>query len=166
MSLDVDHSNAKLEPVRKFFEQFQIFAAAPRKLERKLMYSCFENGRKKISVIPSPRWFSISIAVADVERDLGVDAFNKRVDDLNTPVYILGKTGVVRLVDLDFTGAGADQFLQLHIHDAGKICGEGFFILIVFVFNPLHQRVRAGNAEFRGSLRESREKLKIIGQPQ
>src|SRR5207249_11186117 len=91
MSLDVDHSNAKLEPVRKLFEQLQIFAAAPRKLERKLMYSCFENGRKEIPVIPSPRRFSISIAVADVERDLGVDAFNKRVDDPNAPLYILGK---------------------------------------------------------------------------
>src|SRR5207247_8537909 len=97
----VDPSNAKLEPVRKFFEQFQIFTAAPRKLERKLMYSCFENGREEIPVIPSPRRFSISIAVADVERDLGVDAFNKRVDDLNAPMYVLGKTGVVRLVDLN-----------------------------------------------------------------
>src|SRR5438034_10464127 len=73
MSLDVDHSNAKLEPVRKLFEQLQIFAAAPRKLERKLMYSCFVNGRKEILVVRRPRRISISIAVADLECDLGGD---------------------------------------------------------------------------------------------
>src|SRR5437867_2629347 len=31
--LHVDHSDSELEAVRKFFEQFQIFAASPRKLE-------------------------------------------------------------------------------------------------------------------------------------
>src|SRR5207247_7339709 len=90
MSLDVDHSNAKLEPVRKFFEQLQIFTAAPRKLERKLMYSCFENGREEIPVIPSPRRFSISIDVAAVERDLGVDAFKKRLEDIVDPLCVIG----------------------------------------------------------------------------
>src|SRR5438876_12347165 len=73
MSLDVDHSNAKLEPVRKFFEQLQIFAAAPRKLERKVMYSSFENAREEIPVLPSPRSSSISMPVADVQRGLGFD---------------------------------------------------------------------------------------------
>src|SRR5438105_6347625 len=29
MRLNVDHSNSELEAVRKFFEQFQIFAASP-----------------------------------------------------------------------------------------------------------------------------------------
>src|SRR5262249_26577606 len=154
MGLYVNHADAKFELVREFFEQFQVFAAAPREFKRQLLNVRFKDCGKEISIVAGPRRLAVPVAVAHMQCDLRVDAVNQCIHDLHAPLDIFWKAGVVGLVNLNVPGAGASEFFELHVHDAREIHRKGFFILVVLVFDPFDERVRTRNAKLRGAVGE------------
>src|SRR6266446_6579957 len=77
--LHVDHANTKFKLVGKLFKQFEVFSAAPREFECELLHVSLEDCREEISIVPGPRRFAITIAVAHVQGNFGIDACNERV---------------------------------------------------------------------------------------
>src|SRR5688572_5328633 len=164
MILDVDHTDADFKTPGKLLEQVEVFAAPARKLERKLVYLCFENCREQVPVVSRPGGLAVAVSVADVQGDSRIHALDERIDHLDTPRQIFRETGIVRFVDLKVFGACADQLLQLEIHDSSDVGSELFLTLVVLVANALHQRMRARHAELRHAAGIARKKLKVRGE--
>ena len=119
--LDVDDAEAERERHVEFLEQPQVVLAAPRELQRDGLHLGVENQREQIAVAAFERRLAVAVAVADVQRDVGLDALDHRVHGADRPRQILGEAGVVRLVDLQVRGAGAHHLAQLGVQHPGQI---------------------------------------------
>ena len=98
----------------------EVLVAAAREFERQRVDLGLEDRREQIPVAAFERRLAVAVAVADVQRDVRVDAVDRRVDGFDGPGKIFGEAGVVRLVDLQFGRAGAREFLQLEIQHARR----------------------------------------------
>ncbi len=82
LRLDVDDAEAERERRLEFLEELEVFLAAARELERQGVDLGLEDRREQIPVAAFERRLAVAVAVADVQRDVGVDALDGRVDRL------------------------------------------------------------------------------------
>ena len=90
-----------------------------------------------------------------------IDAVYQGIDRLYAPGQIFGKSGVIRLVDLQILQASAHQFFQLEVHDPRDIQRKLFLAFVELVANPFDERVRAGDAELCRAIGIGSEELEI-----
>src|SRR5688572_12226252 len=93
--LHVDHAYADLKLARKLLEQIEIFPATAREFQRKLMNLRVEDRRKEIAVVAGPGGFAVAIAVADVQRNPGINTIHKGIQYSDAPGKIFGEPGVI-----------------------------------------------------------------------
>ena len=91
LRLDVDDAKAERERRLEFLEKLEVFLAAAREFERQGVDLRLEDRREQIPVAAFERRLAVAVAVADVQRDVRVDALHRRVDGFDGPGKILGE---------------------------------------------------------------------------
>ena len=129
--LDVDGAEPDGERHLELLEQLQVLVAAPGKLERDRLDLCLADRGEQVPVAALPGRLAIPVAVADVQRQMRIDAIDHRVDGADRPRQIFRKARIVRLVDLQIGHARPRELAQLQVQHARQIEREGLLGRVV-----------------------------------
>ncbi len=166
LRLHVDDAEAQRERRLELPEQLQVFFAAPGELERDGVHLGLENRGEQVPVAALERRLAVAVPVADVQRDVGVDALHGGVDRLDGPRQILREPRVVRFVDLEFGRARPRELLELEVQRSRQVEREGLLAGVELVPDALDEGVRARHRDLLRALAESLHEAHFLHEPE
>src|SRR5688572_29702782 len=164
--LDVDQAGPELavvaEPLADLFDLGQLTA---RELQHELVRVRLAGAGEVVAVDPLEAAPPDAVAEADVERQFGVDALGRLVEEAGH--LLAGDVAARRLVDLDELRAGGDEPLQLLVDDLEESLGDvdGALVLRSRV-DARAERQRPGTGRLEGLVGVGHRVLELVDDPE